>query len=179
MMAHVIVALEEVDRRLNADVAHPLLGHGAVLVSLVHGGRELFTYPAECRAQFVWRTLPGQDHTSVSGELANIMAALKERDHRFDAAIEWQISREPLLASADTPIAKAVRLAVLAECGHEPEVAGAPWWTDGALIQAAGIPSVIFGPPGGGIHSADEWVDLVGLDRFQAMLLNLIRSFCA
>jgi acetylornithine deacetylase/succinyl-diaminopimelate desuccinylase-like protein len=37
---------------------------------------------------------------------------------------------------------------------------------------------VIFGPPGGGIHSDDEWVDLEGLDRFERILMNVTRSFC-
>jgi acetylornithine deacetylase len=64
------------------------------------------------------------------------------------------------------------------ELGHTPDVCGAPWWTDAALIQAAGIAAVIFGPPGGGIHAADEWVDLEGLERFEKILLNVTRSFC-
>ena len=38
--------------------------------------------------------------------------------------------------------------------------------------------TVIFGPAGGGIHSVDEWVDLGSLARFEAILLNVTRSFC-
>jgi acetylornithine deacetylase len=54
----------------------------------------------------------------------------------------------------------------------------APWWTDAALIHAAGIPAVIVGPSGGGIHAVDEWIDLAGLERFERRLLNVTRSFC-
>jgi acetylornithine deacetylase len=64
------------------------------------------------------------------------------------------------------------------ELGSDPKPCAAPWWTDAALIQAAGIPSVIVGPPGGGIHAVNEWVDLDGLARFERILLNLTRSFC-
>lgn len=46
------------------------------------------------------------------------------------------------------------------------------------LIQAAGIPAVIVGPPGGGSHALDEWVDLDGLARFEQILLNFTRSWC-
>lgn len=48
MMARAISALEDLDVGLNTGAGHPLLGHGAVVVSLVRGGSELFTYPAEC-----------------------------------------------------------------------------------------------------------------------------------
>ena len=34
------------------------------------------------------------------------------------------------------------------------------FWTDAAMLGAAGIPSVLFGPVGAGLHGVDEWVDL-------------------
>jgi acetylornithine deacetylase len=179
MMASVIVALEDLDARLNTEAGHPLLGHSAIVVSVVRGGSELFTYPAECQAQFVWRTLPGQSQASLTAELDRIFAALKKRDPRFEATVEWQLWREPMLIDENSPIARAVARAAGDQLGRAPAVCGAPWWTDAALIQAAGIPAVIFGPPGGGIHAADEWVDLDGLERFEKILLTVTRSFCA
>jgi acetylornithine deacetylase len=178
MMARVVVALEDIDVRMHVGPGHPLLGHSAVVASLVRGGNELFTYPAECEARFVWRTLPGQNRASLTAELERIFAALKDRDSRFDAVLAWQLWREPMLVDERAPIVQAVARAALDELGYAPDVCGAPWWTDAALIQAAGIPAVIFGPPGGGIHAADEWVDLDGLERFEQTLLRVTRSFC-
>jgi len=178
MMAHIVVALEDLDARMHTGPGHPLLGHSAVVASLVRGGSELFTYPAVCEAQFVWRTLPGQSQASLTAELERIFAALKDRDPRFDAALEWRLWREPMLIAEDVPIARAVAQAMRDELGQAPEVCSAPWWTDAALIQAAGIPAVIVGPPGGGIHAADEWVELEGLERLERMLLDVIRKFC-
>lgn len=173
MMARVIVGLEDLDARLNSGPGHPLLGHSAVVASLVRGGSELFTYPAECQAEFVWRMLPGQTQAALTAEIEAIFAALKARDPRFDASLAWRLWREPLLVAKDAPITGALR----AIAGNPPECA-APWWTDAALIQAAGIPTAIFGPAGGGIHSTDEWVDLGSLARFETILLNVTRSFC-
>jgi acetylornithine deacetylase len=178
MMARVVVALADLDARLQAEAGHPLLGHSAVVTSLVSGGTELFTYPAECRAQFVWRTLPGQTRDILATEFNRVFAALKARDPRFDADLSWHLWREPMLIDQDAPIAQAVALALRDEPGSAADVCAAPWWTDAALIQAAGIPAVIVGPPGGGIHSADEWVDLEGLARFERILLNVTRSYC-
>lgn len=179
MMARVIVALNDLDTRKHAEAAHPLLGHEAVVVSLLQGGSELFTYPAECRAQLVWRMLPGRTRAAITADVERIFAALKACDARFDAALTWQHWREPLLGDPGAAVARAVVDAARAESGDEPEMCGAPWWTDGALIAAAGIPTVIFGPPGGGIHAVDEHVDLDGLERFEHIVLNVTRSFCA
>ncbi len=173
MMARVIVGLEDLDTRLNSGPGHPLLGHAAVVASLVRGGAELFTYPAECRAEFVWRMLPGETRAGLTAEIEAIFAALKARDPRFDASLAWRLWREPLLVAGDASIVDALRV----EAGHPAECA-APWWTDAAPIQAAGIPTVIFGPAGGGIHANDEWVDLDSLARFETILLNVTRSFC-
>jgi acetylornithine deacetylase len=178
MMARLIVALEELDTRLHAGPGHPRLGHGAVVVTLVRGGSELFTYPADCEAQFVWRTLPGQTRAALTGELEHIFSTAKERDPRFNAAVAWRLWREPMLLDENAPLTQAVTEAARQELGRDVAVCGAPWWTDGALIQAAGIPTVIFGPRGGGMHAADEWVDIEGLERFEHILVNVTRSFC-
>jgi len=178
MMARLIVALEELDARLNDGTGHPLLGHGGVVASLVRGGTELFTYPAACEAQFVWRTLPGQTRAGLSAEVERIFAVLKARDPRFDATLAWRLWREPMIVDEGAPVVRAVVEAARDELGRNPDVCAAPWWTDAALIQAAGIPTVIVGPPGGGIHAPDEWVDLEGLARFERLVLGAVAAFC-
>jgi len=178
MMARLIVALEELDARLNAGAGHPLLAHGAVVASLVRGGTELFTYPAACEAQFVWRTLPGQTRASLTDEIERLFDSLTERDPRFEATLDWRLWRDPMIVDEAAPVVRAVADAARAEVGHSAVVCAAPWWTDAALIQAAGIPTVIFGPPGGGIHAVDEWVDLEGLARFECILHAAATRFC-
>lgn len=173
MVARVIVGLEDLDARLNNGPGHPLLGHSAVVASRVRGGSELFTYPAECQAEFVWRMLPGETRAELTAEIEAIFAALRARDPRFDASLAWRLWREPMQVAADAPIVEALRAAA-----GNPVACAAPWWTDAALIQAAGIPTAIFGPAGGGIHSVDEWVDLDSLARFETILSNVTRSFC-
>ena len=36
---------------------------------------------------------------------------------------------------------------------------GMSFWTDAAILGGAGIPSVLFGPTGAGLHGLEEWVD--------------------
>ena len=54
--------------------------------------------------------------------------------------------------------------------GSEPAYAGSSGWLDSALLGAAGIPTVIFGPRGGGAHAAVEWVDLESVFRCSEIL---------
>jgi acetylornithine deacetylase len=178
MMARVIVELEELDARMHIEAGHPLLGHSAVVASIVNGGRELFTYPAECEAQFVWRTLPGETQAGLTAAFDRIFATLKTRDPRFTASLHWRLWREPLVIDEDAPIVREMARATANVLGQPATVCAAPWWTDAALIQQAGIPTVILGPRGGGIHAADEWVDLEDLARFEDILLTVTRSVC-
>ena len=53
------------------------------------------------------------------------------------------------------------------------------FWADSALIAAAGIPTVVYGPVTGDIHGADEWVDLASLDRCRAAYVEAARRICA
>jgi acetylornithine deacetylase len=51
------------------------------------------------------------------------------------------------------------------------------YFCDAAVLAAAGIPSVIFGP--GDIaqaHTADEWISLSSLERAKEMLLRFLSS---
>jgi acetylornithine deacetylase len=49
---------------------------------------------------------------------------------------------------------------------------------DAALIQAAGIPTVVFGPGGSGAHALDEWVDLASVDACTDVLVEAARNLC-
>ena len=51
-----------------------------------------------------------------------------------------------------------------------PQRFHAPYWMEAPLWQAAGIPALVCGPAGGGLHAADEWVDLDQVRRYAVAL---------
>jgi acetylornithine deacetylase len=63
-----------------------------------------------------------------------------------------------------------------ARFGKSPERIGVAYWTESALW--AGIPTVICGPAGGGMHSDDEWVDLRQVSAYAEALTETIRAYC-
>src|SRR5690606_27547102 len=54
----------------------------------------------------------------------------------------------------------ALLTAALTDDGRMPARRGFPYWMESALWEEAGIPTVVCGPAGGGLHAVDEWVDL-------------------
>lgn len=69
-------------------------------------------------------------------------------------------------------------MAVAAVRGREPKRLGAPYWTDAALVAAGGIPTLLFGPVGGGIHQPSEWVDMQSAEDMLSVLKLVAERFC-
>jgi acetylornithine deacetylase len=66
----------------------------------------------------------------------------------------------------------------LSKVGGTPERAGASFWTDAAVLGHAGIPSVLFGPGGAGLHSIEEYVNTADVTRCRDALVEVVGLFC-
>jgi len=65
-------------------------------------------------------------------------------------------------------------------CPDLPRGAFAPaFWTDCALMQAAGIPVLMFGADGGGAHAATEWTTIESVQSLIAILKATVAEFCS
>jgi len=178
MMGRVLGLLDALDRKLAQQPAHARLGHASLHASLISGGQELSSYPAECRLQIERRTLPGESDAQVEAELRGLLAGLEARDPEFRATSRRLGSRPPYEISPEAPIAAAAAEAIRGVTGSA-ELAGMSAWTDTALLAAAGIPGVVFGPRGSGLHGAEEHVELDSVDACAEVLRRLIVRLCA
>jgi acetylornithine deacetylase len=52
------------------------------------------------------------------------------------------------------------------------------FWTDAAVLGMAGIPSVLFGPGGAGLHSTEEYVRLEDVESCRDVLAALAVDWC-
>jgi acetylornithine deacetylase len=50
------------------------------------------------------------------------------------------------------------------------------FWTDAAILAGAGIPSVLFGPGGAGLHSTSEYVRIPELAACRDVLVEATRT---
>jgi acetylornithine deacetylase len=49
---------------------------------------------------------------------------------------------------------------------------------DSGILVESGIPCVVLGPTGDGLHTADEWVDLASVDLCADAYVRMIRALC-
>ena len=166
-MGHVLVRLEELDERLRATPTHRLLGSGSLHGSLIEGGQEYSSYPERCLLKGERRTIPGESLGLVEDELRALLGDV-------DGETRVVLAREPFETPEEAEIARLV-----ARHADGPEIVGVPFWADSALLAAAGIPTVVFGPTGEGAHAVEEWVDLASVERCAEIYTEVVRELCA
>ncbi len=174
---HVLAAVE----RLQADLdsrRHPTLGPAVVHASLIRGGTEMAIIPDRCALAIERRTLPGETAADVQAEIDDLLAGCRAGDPDLVASGRITLWREPFEAPADTPIVGLLSDAVAGVLGRRPAHTGLSFWADSALIQAAGIPTVLFGPPGEGAHADVEWASVSGTEACAAALTAVAREVC-
>ena len=61
--------------------------------------------------------------------------------------------------------------------GAADQFVGMSFWTDAAVLGSAGIPSVLFGPGGAGLHSTEEYVEVQDVLRCRDALARSQRAW--
>jgi acetylornithine deacetylase len=176
-MGAVLAELRELDRRLEA-ARHPLVGRGSVHASVISGGQELSSYPERCTLEIERRTLPGDTAAALQDELADVLARAQAREPALDATATLGLVREPFEVEPDAEVVAAVRRVGGRVVRREIEVVGHTAWMDAAILAAAGIPTVVFGPGGAGAHAVEEWVDLREVALCAEVLLRVAAELC-
>ncbi|KQQ52445.1 M20/M25/M40 family metallo-hydrolase [Plantibacter sp. Leaf314] len=173
-LGHVLQEVERADEELRQRPAHPLLESGSFTATVVRAGTAPFTIAADATLVIERRTLPGERAEDALVEVRTMLGAVAARTPglRTDARLTHQ--REAWEADEQGPAARFAEFlaAALTRDGETvPAAIGAPYWMESALWQAAGIPTVVCGPAGGGLHAAEEWVDVEQLRRFPGAVI--------
>ena len=166
-MGPVLSGVQALEAQVRAGPPHGLLGTGSLHASVIEGGREMSTYPNRCVLKLERRTVPGEDGESVLREIE----ALLPSSSRGSARI--LLERPPSEVAPEHPFPLAV-----ARAAGNPVVVGVAYWMDMALLNAAGIPCVAFGPSGEGAHADVEWVDVASVERCVSVYLKTAELLC-
>jgi acetylornithine deacetylase len=177
-MGRVLREIEQLEEGLKAGPCHPALGVASVHASLIAGGQELSSYPGQCRLSVERRLLPGENAKTLEGELQDIVSRLSAQDSQFSARFTLGYSARPLETSPETPVAQTLARCAKKVLGREAGFGVQSFWSDAALLSEAGIPSVLFGPGGMGLHSTEEYVRLDELGLCAQVLAECARAFC-
>jgi acetylornithine deacetylase len=168
--------LSELDRFESQTLSarrHPLLGRPSLHAALISGGSGMSTYPDRCELSVERRTIPGETTEQVRLEMEELWDRVKLADPRLDGSIRITMEQQPSDVPASAPIVRALA-ASLAACGVGETVAGMTAWTDAALLNAAGIPAICFGPGDIGLaHAAAESVPVKEIETATSVLADL------
>jgi acetylornithine deacetylase len=173
--------LKKLDR-LQGDLLdrepHPLVGLPSLHASWIEGGTDWSTYPAGCRLRLERRSVPGESAAEITAELETILTTLSVQDPDFNARLRQLLAREPLETGPDSELIRALQGAFSEQLNRSPELTGASYWSDAALLAEAGMDAVLLGPVGGGLHAREEWVELDSVYALAGVLASTAAAYC-
>ena len=146
---------------------------------MLKGGSGLSTYAASSTLQIERRTVPGETEQQTVREIQAIVDLLASRDRDFRATVRPFFVRDPFEVPAGAAIVQAVDRAARKVRGVAPAHIGDTPWMDAALLQAAGIETVVCGAAGAGAHADEEWVDVESVLQLAEILAETAADYCA
>ncbi len=180
--ARVIGKLTEVERerrgvRSMEDLFE--IPYTTLSVGIVQGGTALNIIPNQCEVRFEYRTMPGEDSDYVLNQVKGyvsevLLPAFRKEQEEVDIVVELTGKGEPMM----TPEGSGIERLALELTGEERSSA-APFYTEGAIYNAAGIPTVVCGP--GDIdqaHRPNEFISEEQLNLGLPFLGRLIERVC-
>jgi acetylornithine deacetylase len=177
-MGRFLAELGKLERDLRTRPPHPLVGPPSLHAATIHGGEGLSTYAASCKLQIERRTVPGETETQAVGELQAIVDSLAAEDSSFQATVRPFFARQPFEIPPEAAIVRALDRASTKILGRAPEYMGDTPWMDAALLQEAGIETVVIGPAGGGAHAVVEWVEMESVVKLAEILTEAAIDYC-
>lgn len=169
--------LDILEQELRQRPPHPLVGPPSLHASVISGGTEVSVYPAHCKLEVERRTSPNETTAQATAELRSILDELSI-DPLFKASLRTVFDRAAFEISADASIVRTLDHAITQRLGNSPPHIGATFWTDAAILAEAGIETVLLGPVGAGLHSAEEWVELQSCIDLAHILATTTTHYC-
>ena len=178
-----IVGLGEVVARLGAwgraqRALEPAPRNGATVfhTGTVRGGTDYATYPSQAVVGIEIGTQPGESLADRVGEIEAVIAEVARAMPGLSGEVRVRLEREPFRAAGHERLLESLQAAARRRLGAPLDEVGLNAWTDAALMQAAGIPTLLLGPLGGNFHSPDEWVSLPEATAAVDLLVETIRE---
>jgi len=175
-IAEVVARLHEHDVAVFGPTQTRMSGRTVFHASTIRGGTDYATYPSAASLGIEIGTQPGEHLANRVSEIQQILDAVRDEFPDLDAEITVQVERDPFLAEGHQPILDALSATALEHLDTMIEPSGLNAWTDAALMQRAGVPTVLVGPTGGNLHAPDEWVSIPDTLRLYDLLLGTVRS---
>jgi acetylornithine deacetylase len=177
-MGQFLARLSELEKDLRSRPPHPLVGPPSLHAAMLSGGTGLSTYAASSTVQIERRTVPGETEQKALGEIQAIVDSLAAQDADFHATVRPFFVRHPFEVPPDARVVQAVDRAAAKVRGVAAAHIGDTPWMDAALLQAAGVETVVCGAGGAGAHADVEWVDVESVVQLAEILAGAAIDYC-
>lgn len=143
-----------------------------------------WSVPLEAKLRLYFQFLPDEDVPAVIGEIRKSFDAFCRKDAFFrQYPPAWRdVVYPPLLGhelAADHPWTQALASAAAGVTKAPAVVSAAPYPCDAFMLQGQfGIPTLLFGPSGGGAHNVDEYVNIRSVMQTAQTLLAAAMDWC-
>ncbi|KAH8817195.1 tryptophan synthase beta subunit-like PLP-dependent enzyme [Xylogone sp. PMI_703] len=173
-----LVELDKYAQRLINGPKRPPLGTGSVHASIIKGGEEPSSYPASCSIIIERRTIAGETLDQLKAEMEDLLKKAAQNVPDLSYELKVTFSRSAFEIASDHPYVSLVADQIKSVSEIDAVLSTEAAWTDCALISDSGIPVVMYGPIGEGLHAKEEWVDLKSVDTVTKTVLGITRKFC-
>ncbi|WP_024851172.1 succinyl-diaminopimelate desuccinylase [Hydrogenovibrio kuenenii] len=143
-------------------------------VSNIHSGTGTTNViPGDCIVDFNFRFSTEQTPEKLKDAVHGILD-----DNQLEYDLDWNLSGMPFITPADGKLIQAVKKAVEAELGYEPQLSTGGGTSDGRFIATTGAQVIELGPLNDTIHKIDEQVSTADLEKltqiYYQTLVNLL-----
>jgi acetylornithine deacetylase/succinyl-diaminopimelate desuccinylase-like protein len=176
-MGEVIRRLHRLDAEVFAHNPDPMNGRTVFHTGTIAGGTDYATYPSRAVLGIEIGTQPGEHLSDRVRDIEAIFEEIRAEDPRFSGEIRVALDRDPFRAEGHESLWAALDAATNEELGTPLEASGLNAWADSGLAQAAGIPTLMFGPLGGNFHAPDEWVSIPEVTAAARIVEGTARRF--
>ncbi|MCD6472732.1 M20 family metallopeptidase [Candidatus Aerophobetes bacterium] len=160
-MARLLTSLDDLKKR-----KHPQFGEGNICILKIEGGYKKYSMvvPAACRAIINRLIVPGETIQIAIEDMKNLIEKLPLKAN-FEV-ISKPPSYNPFMLTEDEPILRLFKDSYRTVLNIDPVFGYHRMITDANIfIGSAGIPTLVFGPRGGEIHSPNEYVEIETLTQ--------------
>lgn len=132
--------------------------------AIIEGGEWAYKVPADCELTGTIGFPPTETPEQVKAEIEEVVRKVAESDpwlKEYPPVISWIWQTNASEISPEHPFVEMVKENIEDVVGEETEIFGVPTFSDIRFpMLYMNTPALIYGPKGGSLHGADEWLDI-------------------
>ncbi|MBA9026350.1 M20 family metallopeptidase [Peribacillus huizhouensis] len=156
---HFINKLNNYDLRYER---HDILGDSTLNIGMIQGGVGPNVVPDQCKITIDIRTVPGQNHQEIIGEINELLQKVSE-EMNVSYKIDVINNLVSVYTAPDHPFIHLALDKAQSYLQNDPNIGGVNYYTDGSIYRnhLQNVPILICGPGEPTVaHQPDEWVDI-------------------